>query len=538
MPESRAARTPISRTHVSRTGEGALDEDHCAFRLRSCVVAAIGSVGARLGGVVRPVVSNVYLLCCLAIATTALPAMANAGEQSHPSVGATSARAESSMGDASGQQNGTGSQVLRVRRVLKLRRCLELAEANYPRIAEARARLDNKSAQEKQALYAPFSEFTATAGVAMAPTLRGQPTFSPNTDVTLSSSMALAWQTAVEGVVPLYTFGKLGHARSAAAAQTKTGEFEVRKEINETKLLVRKAFYAVQLARDALALIRDAAGLIDSHLRKMLEAGEGEVDEINLLRLRAQRADLDARAADARKQEAAAMAGLRFLTGLTEPFDIPNEPLRPVTYSLAPLSQYLSAARLFRPEINMAAAGVTARRELLRLERARYLPDLGLALGARWSYAPEVTDQTNPFVRDGANFLYYSFGVVLRYKLDFLPQAARVDQAAAQLREMEATERFALGGVGQQVEEAYAEVSNTRDKLDATARAARFAQQWLIRVQQGIEIGTMDEEDLVLPAKEYALQKFAQMAATFEFNVAYAKLAQSTGWDAALVDGP
>jgi outer membrane protein TolC len=88
------------------------------------------------------------------------------------------------------------------------------------------------------------------------------------------------------------------------------------------------------------------------------------------------------------------------------------------------------------------------------------------------------------------------------------------------------------------VEEAYAEVSNTRDKLDATARAARYAQQWLIRVQQGNEVGTMDEEDLVLPAKEYALQKFAQMAATFEFNLAYAKLAQSTGWDATLVDAP
>lgn len=451
---------------------------------------------------------------------------------------ANDASVKQARADGRGANEASTRTLVRVRRVLGLRRCLELTEANFPKIAEARSRLDNKSAQERQAIYAPFSEFTATAGVAMAPTLRGQPTFSPNTDVTLSSSMALAWQTSVEGVLPLYTFGKLTHARSAAAAQTKTGEFEVRKEINEARLMVRKAFYAVQLARDALALIHDAAGLIDGYLQKMASADEGDVDEINLLRLRGQRADLDARAADARKQEASAMAGLRFLTGLNEPFDIPNEPLRPVTYSLGPLSQYLAAAKLFRPEINMAAAGVTARRELLRLERARYLPDLGLALGAKWSYAPEVTDQTNPFVRDGANFLYYSLGVVLRYKLDFLPQSARVDQAAAQLHEMEATERFALGGVGQQVEEAYAEVTNTRDKLDATARSARYAQQWLIRVQQGIEVGTMDEEDLVLPAKEYALQKFAQMTATFEFNIAYAKLAQSTGWDAALADVP
>ena len=422
------------------------------------------------------------------------------------------------------------------RRIIGLKRCLELAERNFPKIAEAHARLESKSAQERQARLAPFSEFTATAGLAMAPTLRGLSSFSPNTDVTLSSSMALAWQTGVEGVLPLYTFGKLTHGWLALEAQTKEGEFEIKKEINDVRLVVRKAYYAIQLSRDALALIREAASLIDGHVEKMeIEAARGEGDEINLLRLREQRADLDARAADARKQEVSAMAGLRFFTGQSVPFDIPNEPLRPVTYGLGPLSRYLSAARLFRPEVNMAAAGVTARRELLRLERARYLPDLGLALGVKWSYAPEVTDQTNPFVRDSANFLYYSLGVVLRYKLDFLPQSARVDQAAAQLREMEATERYALGGVGQQVEEAYADVEAMRVKLDATSRAARYAQQWLIRVQQGIEVGTLDEEDLVMPAREFALQRFAQMSATFDFNMAFAKLAQAAGWDATLV---
>ena len=434
--------------------------------------------------------------------------------------------------DSSFAPSTAGNPAVSVLRVLGLRRCLELAERNYPKIAEANARRDNKSAQERQAHLAPFTEFTATAGVALAPTVRGLSTFSPDTNVSLSSNMALAWQVGVDGVLPLYTFGKLGHGWNALAAQTRAGEYEVQKEINDVRLIVRKAYYAIQLSRDALALIKDAASMIDEHIDKMeKDAARGEGDDINLLRLREQRADLDARAADARKQEISAMAGLRFFTGQTVPFDIPNEPLRPVTYGLGPISQYLAAARMFRPEINMAAAGVTARREQLRLERARYMPDLGLALGVKWSYAPEVTTQTNPFVNYAANYLFYSFGVVLRYKLDFLPQSARVDQAAAQLREMEASERYALGGVGQQVEEAYAEVQGARAKLDATSRAARFAQQWLIRVQQGIEVGTLDEEDLVLPAREFALQRFAQMSATFDFNMAYAKLTQATGWD-------
>jgi hypothetical protein len=50
-------------------------------------------------------------------------------------------------------------------------------------------------------------------------------------------------------------------------------------------------------------------------------------------------------------------------------------------------------------------------------------------------------------------------------------------------------------------------------------------------VQQGIDVGTNDEEDIVDPAKEWALKRFAVMSATFDYNVAVGKLAQVTGWE-------
>ena len=241
------------------------------------------------------------LISSVSIAQTRAPTL-----DSTPGHAAGSQRAthvEESDDVAPQKANSAMVHSIGIQRVFGLRRCLELAERNFPKISEANARLDSKSAQERQAHLAPFTEFTATAGIAMAPTLRGLPGFSPNTDVTLSSSMALAWQTGVEGVLPLYTFGKLDHGWRALAAQTKAGEYEVKKEINDVRLVVRKAYYAIQLSRDAMALIREAAGMIDGHIEKMeQDAARGEGDDINLLRLREQRADLDARAADARKQ--------------------------------------------------------------------------------------------------------------------------------------------------------------------------------------------------------------------------------------------
>jgi hypothetical protein len=59
-----------------------------------------------------------------------------------------------------------------------------------------------------------------------------------------------------------------------------------------------------------------------------------------------------------------------------------------------------------------------------------------------------------------------------------------------------------------------------------------LARRWLVQVQQGIDVGTFDDQDIVDPAKEYALKRFAQMTAMFDYNVALARLALATGWDA------
>jgi len=192
----------------------------------------------------------------------------------------------------------------------------------------------------------------------------------------------------------------------------------------------------------------------------------------------------------------------------------------------------LEAARLFRPEINMARAGIAARTAQVRMERARYFPDIGIAMSAKYARAPEVTNQINPYVSDGANRFFYGAALGLKWKLDFLPQSARVAQAEAQLEEIRATERYAVGGVGTEVEQAFAEAQDAARRVDAYSRALGYARQWLIKVQQGIDVGTFDDEDIVSPAKEYALKRFAHMSAVFDYNVAMSKLAQVTGWEA------
>jgi outer membrane protein TolC len=431
-----------------------------------------------------------------------------------------------------GAQAPSGSSQSRTEKLqdAALERCLRLAERNYPKVREAHAKHAQSETQITQVRFAPFSEFTVTGGLALAPSLRGTSQYSLNTDRPVTNNMGLAWTIGVDGALPLYTFGKMSSALEAAEAASRVSEHDIERERNEVRLNVRRAFYGVQLARDALDLVREASGRIDAQIDKMnKEVAEGDGDDIQLLRIRVFRADLTVKESEARKQESVALSGLRFLTGEGESLDVPNEPLEPIRHELSTYSTYVASAMRHRPELAMAQAGVAARQANLKLEKSRLFPDIGLGVGARWTYAPEVTDQTNPFVRDPGNFLALSFGVTMRYKLDFLPQAAKISFAKAQLDETLATQQWALGGISQQVKDAYAEVEDAQRRLTAMSEAARLAKQWMVKVQQGIEVGTMEDEDIVMPAREYATKRFGEMMAIYEYNVALAKLAQVTG---------
>src|SRR5262249_44032233 len=105
--------------------------------------------------------------------------------------------------------------------IYDLRQILELADRNHPQIAAARARLLQARAQLDEAHFAPFSQFKLTGGVAVVPNIAGNNVFSPNTDVSLTSSLGVAWRAGVEGVIPLWTFGKITNLWSAADANVR-----------------------------------------------------------------------------------------------------------------------------------------------------------------------------------------------------------------------------------------------------------------------------------------------------------------------------
>src|SRR5579859_1893581 len=189
---------------------------------------------------------------------------------------------------------------------------------------------------------------------------------------------------------------------------------------------VRKAYFGVMLARDARYLANEILDKLDKAIKGVankLAKGDTTVSETDRLRLDLYREEVIARSGEAERGESYGMAALRFLTGVQTSFDLPDEPLKRPDVHLAPIVRYLAAARLFRPEVNMARAGVEARKAQVDLARARFFPDIGLALGADYTRAPSAVTQNNAWTLDPFNHFYYIVGFGARWSLDLMPTA-------------------------------------------------------------------------------------------------------------------
>jgi len=410
-----------------------------------------------------------------------------------------------------------------------LDRCLRLADRNHPNLLKARAKLAQVQAQLNEAYFAPYSQWKMTGGMAIAPTVRGSAIFSPNTDIALTNNLGVAWRANLSGAVPLWTFGKITNLWKAAEANVKVNEAGVDVARDQVRLEVRKAYLGLQLARDGMILLQEAEEKILDAVSKLEE--DEATDPIDLLKLQTYSAELENRKAQAEKFLTVTRAGLRYYTGVDK-LTFRDEPLEVSAHALKKLDEYVAQARLHRPEVRQASAGVEARRAQLALRRSQLYPDLAFGLNVGFSTAPEVADQINPFVLDPGNYFRFGFGLVMQWNLDLLPGLSRIAFAEAQLLEMQALEKQATGGVASEVEVAYADVLHWQKRLKAYEKAVGYAKKWLFTVQQSIAVGTMEDRELVDPARAWAENRYNVLNATMNLNLALAVLAQKTGWDA------
>ncbi len=415
--------------------------------------------------------------------------------------------------------------------VMDLRALTQSAERTYPGLRAAKARIRAAQAQLDEAWVSPFFQSAVTAGVSIAPEVRGSPILSPDPQLPFDNPWQPVVGVGVEGVIPVWTFGKLQGARDAARAGIRAAEGDRARVRAQLRYDVRRAYFALQLALDlrqmldeGLPPMRQAA----ERLEEQLAEGDPEVGQMDRWRLQAALAEIEAREADARRLEAMSRGALRILTGVRE-VRIPECPMEPAAVDLGPLERYVGSAREDRPEVRMLAAAVRARQASLDVAHAGFFPDLAIAYRFTATWAPGITDQTNPFIIDPANYTSLSAGLVLRWSLDLWGNAYRVDRESALLADLRERAEEAAGGIELEVTEAYEAVQAASRQVEAWGRGRRETRAWFIAAAQGREVGAVETRDLVDAVRSYFTARYSHLQAIHDLNTALANLERTSG---------
>jgi len=413
--------------------------------------------------------------------------------------------------------------------VTDLEALVALAEERYPSLQADAHAMEAAEAQLGEARLSPFFQWQATAGLTIAPEARGTPIFSEDDQLPLENRWRPAAQVDVRGVVPLFTFGKLRNAWRAARAGVSAARAQRERSRARLRFDVRRAYFGMQLALDTEQMIREGRGYLTrarQTLEEKLEDDDADVDPLDARRLATAIAELDARASENVRLLRSTEAAMRVLTGLEE-VRIPDCPMASAELEERSVGEYL--AQLERPEMGMLEAAQEAREAELDIQRARFAPDLGLGFNAGISWAPGITDQTNPFIQDSANTPRLGAGLFMRWNLDFAGQWHRTERTRAQLEQLRAQTDEARRGIRLEVTLAYEKVQDADRREQAWGRGEREGRAWLVEAAQAYDLGTGAPRDLIDALRAYFTHRFSHLQAIFDLNVAMAELERTVG---------
>ncbi len=321
---------------------------------------------------------------------------------------------------------------------------------------------------------------------------------------------------------PLYTFGKIDHARKAARLGVAAENALADEAAGDVAVDAARAYWGVKLAREIGFMLDDgieqiakaSAGLKD---RKDLSITDRQRVAVLLATAKAQRAE-------AGQQERAALAGLRAITGLVDA-DIDDEPLDVAKSELD--ASKLDGAR--RPQTRAATQGALAADELAAMQAAYYWPDFALVAGAVFARAQGVTDPPGAFFNDPYNREGAGLVLGLQWTVEPWTVGARVARARAEAKKAHDTADLAQLGARYDADSAAAEVTGAKAKLDASTEGEKAAHTWLAAVLQNEAIGAAEPKDLADAYIAWFQMRAQYDAAIFQWNVALVRAGRATG---------
>ncbi len=427
---------------------------------------------------------------------------------------------------------------------LNLEQAIELALANDPRIDEKQAFVRKAQGLLQEAKGSEGWRYSVDSYLALTTGLDGgfyeggdkscSGDCSPRDDAYDFDDGLSIWGGLTFSIVkPLATFGRLENYQEAAQNNILIKQQDVTLQRDEVALQVVKAYYGYLTARDSRLLLEDTHGRLDGALELVdgwLEEGSGEASLSDKYALQAGLGLINNFLAEANGLEQIAMAGLKLLTGRDEEIiELADRRLQPLPLPEQSLQEWINLALDNRVEFKQVAAGLTARRALVKATRADKKPIVYAGVAGSVAVAPERDTLENPHIYDPFNHAALSPLLGMRWQWEQGAQPARVVQAQAELDALVHKASFARLGIPFQVREQYYSLQAKHKAIGSMRESSRAARRWMIASYSDFEAGLEEADDIINALQVYVLSYAQYLRAVNDFNNLVSKLKSVSG---------
>jgi outer membrane protein, multidrug efflux system len=424
---------------------------------------------------------------------------------------------------------------------LTLPQLVQLARANDHRVKESQAQLRYYLAKYDEARWAWFPKIDSWAlaagpmpearnnGLGGPPTTQASLMYDTN-----FGTPGVMFRAGAEGVLPLWTFGKLDALKEAGRNLVIVGEHLRTRAQDEAELQVSQAFYGYCLAKTGEDVLRETETKLNDAkemLQRLQSEGSDQVTQNDVYKLEFYQQQLMVQRATAEAGAQFALAAIRLLINVKpqEPLDIAVEKFVEIEGSLLPIDVYAKLAIESRPELLAIEAGLKAREQEVRIRELMYYPDFGLAGFFRWAWTTSATRQLSPFAYDPYNDLSAGLGLAVRYQWDFPNKSIALEQARAELEKLEHQRDLLQAAVALEIEKSWTETNAAIKKAKSQALAEKSARRWATSAFAAFDLGTGDTRELVESVSALAMASAQKVQGIHDAKTGLKVISRSVG---------
>lgn len=416
-------------------------------------------------------------------------------------------------------------------RMFTLDQAVEHALAHSGLVAAARAETAIFAAKRTAARWEHWPHFKFDTLLTPMAGQRGDP-MNGRTDM---NDWGIFSRTELTGYLPLVTFGKIHHLKQARALGVDVGRAQEDIARAEVRYQVLKSFFALSLARELAAVVREGRDYFDKakrHVRKLEQDDDPSFDPVDKMKIRVYDAQVMQHDLAARRALALAIGQARRMVGLDPQGDAdfatrPPAPIEP-RLTLA-LDAAIEAAVRSRPELTALRRGVAARRSEIAARWAAFFPDLVLVGRFTYGYSNVADPQNSPFANDPYNSFSLGGGIALRWDLEIGKKLAEWREAKAQEAKLQAQLDDAERAVRLEVEKLFREMEDARAMLAAQQDALRAARSWVLAKTDLYENGLSELRDSLDGLVQFFTSQMTYLQAIYDYNASVAALERATG---------